>query len=64
VPDEPELTRATDGEHEEERDRAAGAVRFVAIFITVESGVPAGNSSGSRGSCRLQGKVLPFDGVG
>jgi hypothetical protein len=32
--------------------------------MTVDSGVPAGNSSGSRGSCRLHGNVLPFDAVG
>src|SRR6185437_15902315 len=38
--------------------------RLVAMFITVESGVPAGNSWGSRGSCRLQGNVLPCAGVG
>src|SRR5690242_19612815 len=34
--------------------------RLVAMFIWVDKGMPAGNSSGSRGSCRLQGKVLPF----
>src|SRR5258707_13166146 len=39
-------------------------VRLVAMFITLDNGVPAGNSSGSRGSCRLQGNVLPFAGVG
>src|SRR5271157_2535536 len=26
--------------------------------------VPGGKSSGSRGSCRLQGNVLPLDAVG
>src|SRR5579859_182107 len=34
------------------------------MFITLDSGVPAGNSCGSRGSCRLQGNVLPFEAVG
>src|ERR1700761_4852934 len=38
--------------------------RLVAMFITVDSGVPAGNSCGSRGSCKLHGNVLPFEGVG
>src|SRR5258708_5621383 len=41
-----------------------GPVRAVAMFITVDSGVPAGNNAGSRGSCRLQGKVLPLLSVG
>src|SRR5215468_8665136 len=39
-------------------------LRLVPIFNTLDNGVPAGNSSGSRGSCRLHGKVLPFVGVG
>src|SRR5580700_1686453 len=35
------------------------------MFKTVgSSGVPAGKSSGSRGSCKLQGNVLPLVAVG
>src|ERR1700676_1078711 len=41
-----------------------GPVRAVAMFITVDNGVPKGNSIGSRGSCRLHGKVFPLLAVG
>ena len=36
----------------------------MAMFITVDNEVPRGNSIGSRGFCRLQGKVLPLLAVG
>lgn len=59
-----EADNRADFEHVEQCDWTAGPVRLVAMFMTVDKGVPAGNSSGSRGSCRLQGKVLPFVGSG
>lgn len=48
----------------EQGDGAAGALGAVAMSMTVESNVPFGERSGSRGSGRLHGNVLPWVGVG